>query len=215
MLLRGNNLYKRKELTMMKVANELQNNYEINSISFNSNRENLRFQRYSNQNRFRGKINGKENIASLFTSSENYRDKQGKSKQTNQNISNRLPLSALNNQMYINIPFKQQTLKQNKIIKAKEKIELYDELFNQTIKIKQFKEDNIPFTHCRFLPKVQWMKIDNDIKTDDEQLSDATKMLHNWLGETIKYMKENDCYMSKNIQRNFILLRKANNLNKK
>lgn len=200
----------------MRVARELKDNYEIKSISFQSNRDNLKFQRYASQNKGKGKINGKENIASLLQSSRIYQDKQAKAQETIQHNSNRLPLSSISNRRNSNsINYQQTPLKKNNIIKTKDKIEFYDELFNQSIKIKQFKEDEIPFTHSRILPKVQWMKIDNDIKTDNEQRSDATKMLHNWLGDTIKLIKDDDCYMSNNIDRKFLLLRNTNNISKR
>ena len=84
---------------------------------------------------------------------------------------------------------------------TKEKLDFYDELFDKHIKIKKFKEDDLPFTKSKILPEIIWQKVENDIKTDDEQMSDAKEKLMNWLGDGIKLLKKDPKYFNEHIKK--------------
>jgi hypothetical protein len=81
------------------------------------------------------------------------------------------------------------------------KIEFFDEINKQMVKMSQFNEKDFDFTKSSILPPVKWMKIDNDVLTDDEQLDDALKMMRNNLKEAIKSIQGYKDFISKNISR--------------
>jgi len=81
------------------------------------------------------------------------------------------------------------------------KIEFYDELNRKNIKMIQFEEKDVKFTQSKILPKVKFMKVDNDVMTDDEQIKDGFKMMRNDLKETIKFIDENKEFLKKNLSR--------------
>jgi hypothetical protein len=88
----------------------------------------------------------------------------------------------------------------NSCPKAK-KIEFYDEYNKKNVKMIQFEEKDIKFTKSKILPPVKWMKIDNDVMTDEEQLGDALKMMRDNLKDTIKLIQTEKDYLNKNLSR--------------
>ena len=86
---------------------------------------------------------------------------------------------------------------------TRERLDFYDELTNKTFRIKKFKEDEVTFTHSKILPEIQWQSVDNDVRTDDEQMKDAKDMLMDWLGDTIKLIKKDDKYLDDHILKKF------------
>ena len=81
------------------------------------------------------------------------------------------------------------------------KIEFYDEYNKKNVKMIQFDEKDFKFTKSKILPSVKWMKVDNDVMTDDEQLNDTTKMMRDNLKEAIKLIQNDKDYLSKNLSR--------------
>lgn len=86
-------------------------------------------------------------------------------------------------------------------MKPRKMIEFYDEFNGKYCKLKKFEESELPFTKSSILPKVKWMKVDNDVKTDDEQVSDALKMVRDNLKETMKLIQTEKDYLGKNLSR--------------
>ena len=62
-------------------------------------------------------------------------------------------------------------------------------------------EKELSFTQSKILPKVKFMKVDNDVLTDSEQLNDATKMMFDNLKETIKHIQNEKDYLHKNLSK--------------
>ena len=81
------------------------------------------------------------------------------------------------------------------------KVEFYDEYNKKNVKMIQYEEKHIKFTKSKILPPVKWMKIDNDVMTDEEQLGDALKMMRDNLKETIKLIQTEKDYLNKNLSR--------------
>lgn len=88
----------------------------------------------------------------------------------------------------------------NQTPKAK-RIEFYDEYNKKNVRMVQYDEKDFKFTKSKILPPVKWMKVDNDVMTDDEQLGDALKMMRDNLKETIKLIQNEKDYLNKNLSR--------------
>lgn len=85
------------------------------------------------------------------------------------------------------------------IIHTKTKMEFTDESTNKIIKIKSFKEDDLPFTKGIKLPDIIWQELDNDVLTDEEQKKNAFLKEQKWLSETFDHMKKDKSYLNKNL----------------
>jgi hypothetical protein len=81
------------------------------------------------------------------------------------------------------------------------KIDFFDEYNKKSVKMNQFDEKELDFTKSKILPQVKYMKVDNDVMTDSEQLKDAFTMMRDNLKETIKLIQENKDYLQKNLSR--------------
>jgi len=81
------------------------------------------------------------------------------------------------------------------------KMDFYDEYNNKTVRMSQFNEKELEFTKSKILPQVKYMKVDNDVMTDSEQLKDAFNMMRENLKETIKLIQENKDYLQKNLSK--------------
>ena len=91
-------------------------------------------------------------------------------------------------------------LKSNKgILHTKTKMAFFDDLRDRVVKLKSFKEDDLPFTKAIKLPDIIWQEVDNDVLTDEEQKKSAVKKENNWLSETFQHLKKDKCYISKNL----------------
>ena len=178
----------RKSLIMSNFLKEFKENIFFDNIIFDNKAE---------QRNFNHKIRNSNNLSKL------------------NNLNNkRLPLRSINNNNIINISNNNYNIKYNnnsflkkdfkileKKIYTKEKIEFFDEITLKKIKIKKFKENDIPFTKSKILPEIEWQKIDNDILTDDDQIENGYKKEMNWLGDTIKKIEKNHNYLKENIDK--------------
>lgn len=81
------------------------------------------------------------------------------------------------------------------------KMDFYDEYNMKTVRMSQFNEKELEFTKSKILPQVKYMKVDNDVMTDSEQLKDAFNMMRENLKETIKLIQENKDYLQKNLSK--------------
>jgi hypothetical protein len=81
------------------------------------------------------------------------------------------------------------------------KVDFFDEYNKKSVKMNQFDEKELDFTKSKILPQVKYMKVDNDVMTDSEQLKDAFTMMRDNLKETIKLIQENKDYLQKNLSR--------------
>jgi hypothetical protein len=81
------------------------------------------------------------------------------------------------------------------------KIEFLDELNRKNIKMPLWEEKDLEFPKSKILPKVKIMKVDNDVMTDDEQLNDALKMMRENLREAMKFINQENDYLTKNLSR--------------
>jgi methyl-accepting chemotaxis protein len=80
-------------------------------------------------------------------------------------------------------------------------MDFYDEYNMKTVRMSQFNEKELEFTKSKILPQVKYMKVDNDVMTDSEQLKDAFNMMRENLRETIKLIQENKDYLQKNLSK--------------
>jgi hypothetical protein len=114
---------------------------------------------------------------------------------------------ALINGKKIDLPkkFEEEDNKENrdvgKTVKLCKKIQFYDEK-NKILKFNSFEEKYVKFTKSNILPKIKIMKVDNDVLTDDEQLTDAKGMMFDNLKETIEQIKKlGNEYLTKNLSK--------------
>ena len=191
----------RKTTTLYNLVNEIQQSFNINSIYIDNKKENRSFQRIARTNTHSDKFNGKGKLTSFINQAKEYENHTKKCQKENHPF--RKALSSLScNYSKMNIDDDESDTKYNKRrIYTKEKLDFYDELFDKHIKIKKFKEDDLPFTKSKILPEIIWQKVENDIKTDDEQMSDAKEKLMNWLGDGIKLLKKDPKYFNEHIKK--------------
>ena len=78
-------------------------------------------------------------------------------------------------------------------------MEFEDTKTNKLHYVKQFKEDDIPFTKNKILPEIQWQDLDNDVETSDEQKKSAIRKEVNWIGEAIKHLQSSDKFLKHNV----------------
>ena len=184
-----NGPFTRRTSTLYNFIDEIKENFDISSIYMDNNKENRSFNRQTHHSTNNiNKFNGKTKFSSLLQQCKDSKTK----------IIKRSALSNIsNNQMQIDdeVP--------NKKIFTREKIDFYDELTNKHFKVKKFKEDEVPFTHSKILPEIQWQTVDNDVLTDEDQMTHANKKLMNWLGDAIKNIQKNEKYLNENIKKDF------------
>ena len=189
----------RKETILYNLMDEINQSFSINSI-YVDKKENRGFMR-SMKPIIHNKFNGKGKLSSLMNQVKDYDNKTKKSKAHNSIY--RVALSSLSNNSNQDRMIIDDKKIQHKRLFTRERLDFYDELTNKTFRIKKFKEDEVTFTHSKILPEIQWQSVDNDVKTDDEQLKDAKDMLMDWLGDTIKCIKKDDKYLDDHILKNF------------
>ncbi len=83
----------------------------------------------------------------------------------------------------------------------KKYIEFYDEHNKKKVIFDHWDEKFVNFTKSAILPKVKFMKVDNDVMTDSEQRSDALAMMRDNLKQTIKLIREEKDYLTKNLSK--------------
>jgi hypothetical protein len=149
-------------------------------------------------------INGQGKIFFPEKTTKQYsEDKENQVKKKQVNCHNKLvkSLAPLRQQ---NPNFQLGMLKEsNTFIKIKKK-DYYDELNGRNIKMNLIDEKDLPFTQSKILPKVKFMKLDNDVLTDSEQLQDAKSMMFDNLKDTIKLIENQKDYLNKNLSRKII-----------
>ena len=193
-----NERFTRANTVMYDLASELSHKVNVNSIYFDNNKENKQYKQYqlhNNNNKFNNKYILKQKVNDLIKEVKVYEKKE--KRVTLRNISN-MEIDSDDTFKHV----KDDTNKQKRIY-TRCKITFYDEVFDRDVKIKKFKEDEVPFTQSKILPSIHWQKIDNDVKTDDEQMNDAKDMLMGWLGEAIKHIKKDEGYLKENIDKPF------------
>ena len=190
----------RKETTLYNLMDEINQSFSINSI-YVDKKENRGFVR-SLKPLMHNKINGKGKLCSLINQVKDYENKTNKNKV--HNPIHRIALSSIsNNSNQDRMQIDDEKKVVHKRLFTRERLDFYDELTNKTFRIKKFKEDEVTFTHSKILPEIQWQSVDNDVRTDDEQMKDAKDMLMDWLGDTIKLIKKDDKYLDDHILKNF------------
>jgi hypothetical protein len=181
----------RKSLIMSNFLKEFKENIYFDNIIFDNK---------ADQRNFNHKIRNSNNFSKI----NNLNNKRLPLRSINNNFSYNINIKSNfnNNLKYNNNSFLKKDFKllENKIY-TKEKIEFFDEITFKKIKIKKFKEDDVPFTKSKILPEIEWQKIDNDILTDDDQIENGYKKEMNWLGDTIKKIEKNHNYLKENIDK--------------
>lgn len=193
-----NERFTRANTVMYDLASELSHKVNVNSIYFDNNKENKQYKQYqlhNNNNKFSNKYILKQKVNDLIKEVKVYEKKE--KRVALRNISN-MEIDSDDTFKHV----KDEGSKQKRIY-TRCKITFYDEVFDRDVKIKKFKEDEVSFTQSKILPSIHWQKIDNDVKTDDEQMNDAKDMLMGWLGEAIKHIKKDEGYLKENIDKAF------------
>ena len=193
-----NERFTRANTVMYDLASELSHKVNVNSIYFDNNKENKQYKQYqlhNNNNKFNNKYILKQKVNDLIKEVKVYEKKE--KRVALRNISN-MEIDSDDTFKHV----KDEGNKQKRIY-TRCKITFYDEVFDRDVKIKKFKEDEVSFTQSKILPSIHWQKIDNDVKTDDEQMNDAKDMLMGWLGEAIKHIKKDEGYLKENIDKAF------------
>jgi hypothetical protein len=154
-------------------------------------------------NSFNKKINGIK-IESFIEEAKEYEKKKNNINE-NKNLKNRIALKQINDYTNRQLSFeKSEEKKLNKNnfrkIYSHEFMEFENISNKKSLFIKQYKEDDIPFTKSKILPEIQWQELDNDVETDDDQKKSAIRKEVNWLGETIKHIQENDKFFKQNVK---------------
>ena len=155
-------------------------------------------------------INKKVNGVKLESFLEDVKDYEKKKSNLNSNIyqKNRTVLGQINDFSNRHHSFnfeKEQEKKNNKNkpyfrrIFSHEFMEFEDEITKKIHFVKQYKEDDIPFTKSKMLPEIQWQDLDNDVETSDEQKKSAIRKEVNWIGEAIKNLQSNDKFLKHNV----------------
>ena len=195
-----NERFTRANTVMYDLVTDLSHKVNVNSIYFDNNKENKHYKQYqlhNNNNKFGNKYILKQKVNDLIKEVKVYEKKE-----------KRVALRNIcNMEIDSDDTFKQvkDEGSKHKRIYTRSKVTFYDEVFDRDVKIKKFKEDEVSFTKSKILPSIHWQKIDNDVKTDDEQMNDAKDMLMGWLGETIKHIKKDEGYLKENIDKAFKL----------
>ena len=140
-------------------------------------------------------------LSSFLTKVKEYEDKYEK---RTSKINSRVPLGLIS-QSNSSQKEEEKRLKRPKRICTKEKETFYDEMLNKVVKLKKFKEDEVSFTSSEICPEIQWQKLDNDVKTDEEQIKNGQEMLLGWIGDTIKMIKKDEKYLNANVSHGFKL----------
>lgn len=194
-----NERFTRANTVMYDLMTDLSHKVNVNSIYFdNNNKENKHYKQYqlhNNNSKFGSKYVLKQRVTDLINEVKVYEKKE--KRVALRNISN-MEIDGVDSYKHVKDDGNQQ-----KRIYSRSKITFYDEVFEKDVKIKRFKEDEVSFTKSKILPSIHWQKIDNDVKTDDEQINDAKEMLMGWLGETIKHIKKDEGYLKDNIDKAF------------
>ena len=190
----------RKETTLYNLMDEINQSFSINSI-YVDKKENRGFVR-TLKPLMHNKFNGKGKLSSLIEQVKDYENKTNNCKALN--AIHRVALSSIsNNSNQDRMLIDDEKKVVHKRLFTRERLDFYDELTNKTYRIKKFKEDEVTFTHSKILPEIQWQSVDNDVRTDDEQMKDAKDMLMDWLGDTIKLIKKDDKYLDDHILKKF------------
>ena len=204
------NLNGRGESSMLNFVLEMSENCRIQKANFNNGKD----QRTFAGEKGRGLLKMADRVFNgndLNGISQNVRKKFQEDKENNgpKNKTNQKSNSDLEKNLTIKTFFQTKELKNSitpseKILDHLPKtknIEFYDEYNKKNVKMVQYEEKDFKFTKSKILPSVKWMKIDNDVMTDDEQLIDTTKMMRDNLKEAIKQIQNEKDYLNKNLSR--------------
>jgi len=204
------NLNGRRESSMLNFVLEMSENCKIQKANFNNGKDQRTFAGEKGRGLlkmadkvFNGNdLNGiSQNVRKKFLEDKENDDPKNKTFQKN--------ISDLEKNQTIKTFFHSKELKNsitssekilNHFPKSK-KIEFYDEYNKMNVKMLQYDEKDFKFTKSKILPSVKWMKIDNDVMTDDEQLNDTTKMMRDNLKDAIKLIQNEKDYLNKNLSR--------------
>ena len=160
----------------LSTASSKKDNTSLDFIFHSSNKSNKSTSHHSHLNSFNKKVNGFK----LESFLEDVKDYEKKKNNLNINFShkNRTVLGQINDfsnrQNSCNFE-EEQEKKIHKIkpqfrrIYSHEFMEFEDTKTNKLHYVKQFREDDIPFTKNKILPEIQWQDLDNDVETSDEQ----------------------------------------------
>jgi hypothetical protein len=204
---------KGKENSILDFVLEISENYKIKNAEFNSLKDKRKFNREKERGLLKMeevKINGRglressQRQSKIFLEDkENDKPKLGRNvlkpsqSENNLSIKNYFKPNG-ENLNTLSIQIKGKPLKSLPKIK---KIEFYDEMNKKNVKMNQFEEKELGFQESKKMPAVKWMKIDNDVMTDSEQLNDALKMMRDNLKETIKLIQSDKDYLNKNLSK--------------
>ena len=78
-------------------------------------------------------------------------------------------------------------------------MEFQNEVTGKLHYVKQYKEDEIPFTKSEILPEIQWQDLDNDVLTSEDQKNSAYRKEMNWIGDAINNIQNNDKYFKNHV----------------
>ena len=104
-----------------------------------------------------------------------------------------------NNLNELNI--EEEKIKKNSVRKlySNEFMEFQNEVTGKLHYVKQYKEDEIPFTKSKILPEIQWQDLDNDVLTSEEQKKSAFRKEMNWIGDAINQIQNNEKYFKNHV----------------
>lgn len=190
----------------LSTASSKKDNTSLDFIFHSAKKSNKSTSHHSHLNSFNKKVNG----IKLESFLEEVKDYERKKNNLNINIyhKNRPVLGQINDfsnrQNSCNFEEEQEKkFHKNKPffrrIYSHEFMEFEDMNSKKLHYVKQFKEDDIPFTKNKILPEIQWQDLDNDVDTSDEQKKSAVRKEVNWIGEAIKQLQSNDKFLKQNV----------------
>ena len=91
--------------------------------------------------------------------------------------------------------------KNNVLKKNEQQISFLEDKSNILFTFNQYKENELCLGNVKELPQISWMKVDNDVMSDDNDIENGKKILMDELEKTMNYIKEDKKYLRLNIRR--------------
>ena len=98
--------------------------------------------------------------------------------------------------------YRKKPIHKNNIIKRYEQqISFVEEKSNELFTFNQYKENELCLGNVKESPQISWMKVDNDVMSDENDIENGKNILMDELEKTMNSIKEDKKYLRLNIRR--------------